>query len=207
MTEEWVFKATRRVVTIADEITDSPYYVIKDSVAISLLPALVVCFRRNNKMTLIQQNKKNRVKMNLINRLAVPIFVLIVYWLISTPAKADTIQSNTTPSNSRQFTQLKVTPKPCVALHKGQKCYLEVTFSWQHPQVSNYCLVNTTIHKTIKCWRQQTKGEFSFDFQSKLNNNFALREQESTTDLALATIPVAWVYKSSKRAKSTWRLF
>ena len=103
--------------------------------------------------------------------------------------------------------QLKVTPKPCVALHKGQKCYLEVTFSWQHPQVSNYCLVNTTTNRTIRCWKQQTKGEFSFDFQSKLSNDFALRNQASTTDIARATIPVAWVYKSSKRAKSTWRLF
>jgi hypothetical protein len=158
-------------------------------------------------MTLIQQNKKNRVEINLITRLAVPIFLLIVCWFIPVSAKAETTKSNTVPSNSSQLAQLKVTPKPCVALRKGQKCYLEVTFSWQHPQVSNYCLVNTTTSKTIRCWKQQTKGEFSFDFQSKLSNNFALRNQESTTDIAQATIPVAWVYKSSKRAKSTWRLF
>ena len=103
--------------------------------------------------------------------------------------------------------QLKVTPKPCVALHKGQKCYLEVIFSWQHPKVSNYCLVNTTTNTTVKCWKQKSNGEFSFDFQSNLSNNFALRKQGSTADIAIATIPVAWVYKSSKRAKSTWRLF
>ena len=63
--------------------------------------------------------------------------------------------------------QLQVTPKPCVALRKGQKCYLEVTFNWQHPKVSDYCLVNSTTSKTMKCWQQQAKGEFSFDFQSK----------------------------------------
>jgi len=103
--------------------------------------------------------------------------------------------------------QLKVTPMPCVALHKGQKCYLEVTFSWQHPQVSNYCLLNTTTNRTIRCWQQQAKGEFSFDFQQRLSHDFALREQGSATDIARATIPVAWVYKSSKRPKSTWRLF
>lgn len=103
--------------------------------------------------------------------------------------------------------KLKVTPKPCVALHKGQKCYLEVTFSWQHPQLSNYCLVNTTRNKILKCWLQQATGEFDFDFQSTLTNDFSLRKHDSTVDLAQATIPVAWVYKSSKRAKSTWRLF
>lgn len=158
-------------------------------------------------MTLIQQNINTRVKINKKSRLVMPIFLLIVCWFISVSTKADTVKSITTPSNSRQLAQLTVTPKPCVALHKGQKCYLEVTFSWQHPQVSNYCLVNTTTNKTIRCWKQQTKGQFSFDFQSKLSNDFALRNQESAIDIARASIPVAWVYKSSKRAKSTWRLF
>ncbi len=103
--------------------------------------------------------------------------------------------------------QLQVTPKPCVALRKGQKCYLEVTFSWQHPYVNDYCLVNSTTNKTMKCWQKKASGEFSFDFQSTQSNNFALRKQASSTDIARATIPVAWVYKASKRAKSTWRLF
>jgi hypothetical protein len=158
-------------------------------------------------MTPIQQNIKTPVKTNKRPRLNMPIFMIIICWFIPVSAKAETTKSNTVPSNFSPLAQLKVTPKPCVALRKGQKCYLEVTFSWQHPQVSNYCLVNTTTNKTIRCWKQQTKGEFSFDFQSKLSNNFALRNQESTTDIAQATIPVAWVYKSSKRAKSTWRLF
>ncbi|MDG1120862.1 MAG: DUF3019 domain-containing protein, partial [Glaciecola sp.] len=96
---------------------------------------------------------------------------------------------------------------PCVALRKGQTCYLEVTFTWQHPKVGNYCLVNATTNHTLQCWEQHTKGEFSFDFQATMSNDFALRTQASTTDLVSTTIPVAWVYQSSKRAKSTWRLF
>jgi hypothetical protein len=158
-------------------------------------------------MTLTQKNVKTRVKISKSFWLAKSIFLLIVCWFISVSAKADTLKSTSTPSNSTQLAQLKVTPKPCVALHKGQKCYLEVTFSWQHPQLSNYCLVNSTTNKTIKCWQQQTQGQFNFDFQSILSNDFALRKQESSIDLARTVIPVAWVYKSSKRAKSTWRVF
>lgn len=146
-------------------------------------------------------------QINKILHLNMPILLMIICWLTPFSAKADNIQSVTTPDNSKQLAQLKVTPKPCVALRKGQKCYLEVTFSWQHPQVNNYCLVNTTTNKIIRCWKQQNKGDYSFDFQSKLSNSFALRHQESTIDIAQTTIPVAWVYKSSKRAKSTWRLF
>lgn len=102
---------------------------------------------------------------------------------------------------------LEVTPKRCIALHKGQTCYLEVTFKWRHSTISDYCLVNTTTNKTIKCWQQQGEGQFNFDFQSKLSNDFVLRKQNSAIDLASARIPVAWVYKSNKRPKSTWRIF
>ena len=102
--------------------------------------------------------------------------------------------------------QLQVTPERCIALHKGQKCYLEVTFKWRHSQISDYCLVNTTTNKIIKCWQQQAKGQFNFDFQSKISNDFALRKQKSAINLAHTQIPVAWVYKSTKRSKLSWRL-
>jgi outer membrane protein len=44
MTEDWVFSVTGRVVTISDEITDSPYYAIKDSVATSFRTSLSYVF-------------------------------------------------------------------------------------------------------------------------------------------------------------------
>jgi hypothetical protein len=112
-----------------------------------------------------------------------------------------------TPNSMSNSAQLEVTPKRCIALRKGQKCYLEVTFQWQHPQVSDYCLVNKTTNKNLKCWTNQSTGSFNLDFQSTKSNDFTLRNQNSITDLANVRIDVAWVYKSSKRAKSTWRLF
>ncbi|WOH36441.1 DUF3019 domain-containing protein [Thalassotalea fonticola] len=139
---------------------------------------------------------------SLIPYLKLAVFLCIACCFTSVSANADGTQDN-----KAQLAQLKVTPKRCIALRKGQKCYLEVTFSWRHPKVGDYCLVNITTIKTIKCWQQQAKGELNFDFQSTLSNDFALRKQQSETDLARARIPVAWVYKSSKRAKSTWRLF
>lgn len=159
---------------------------------------------------------KETIKINNISELVsnskLIILICILCCFIAGTANAETtktnsVLTNTAANNSEQFAQLKVTPKRCIALRKGQKCYLEVTFSWRHPQLSNYCLVNTTRNKILKCWQQQTRGEFDFDFQSTLSNDFSLRKHDSTVDLAQATIPVAWVYKSSKRAKSTWRLF
>jgi len=101
---------------------------------------------------------------------------------------------------------LVVTPKSCVALHKGQKCYLEVTFDWQ-AKLNNYCLVNNTRSQIMKCWSNKKAGQYSFDFQSIQSNDFSLQLQDSNTDVAHAQIVVAWVYKSKKRSKSSWRLF
>jgi hypothetical protein len=101
---------------------------------------------------------------------------------------------------------LTVTPKNCVALHKGQKCYLEVTFDWQ-AKLNNYCLVNSTRSQVMKCWSNKQTGQYSFDFQSTQTNDFTLQVQNSKMNVAHAKIVVAWVYKSKKRSKSSWRLF
>lgn len=110
--------------------------------------------------------------------------------------------SNASEPNAK----LVVTPKSCVALHKGQKCYLEVTFNWQ-AKLNNYCLVNNTQNQIMKCWSDKNSGQYSFDFQSTQSNDFSLQLQDSNKDVAHAQIVVAWVYKSKKRSKSSWRLF
>lgn len=114
-------------------------------------------------------------------------------------------------TNTSQAAQGKalfeVTPEQCVALRKGQTCYLEVTFDWQQPITGNYCLVNTTRNKVLKCWKETTKGQYSFDFQGVKTNNFSLRNKTSGEDLAHTQVVVAWVYKSNTRSKSRWRLF
>ncbi|MCJ8321187.1 MAG: MipA/OmpV family protein [Colwellia sp.] len=44
ITEDWVFRATGRIATIPNEVTDSPYYVNKDSVATSFRTSLSYVF-------------------------------------------------------------------------------------------------------------------------------------------------------------------
>ena len=115
--------------------------------------------------------------------------------------------SQAAPDKINQGTQLEVTPERCIALHKGQTCYLEVTFDWQQLQSGYYCLINVTRSKVLQCWKNRSKGQYSFDFQSSKSNDFVLRNKNSNDDLAHAQIVVAWVYKSTKRPKSNWRLF
>jgi hypothetical protein len=101
----------------------------------------------------------------------------------------------------------KVSPERCVALRQGQTCYQLVTFSWQYVQEGNYCLVALSTSKVLQCWQQTNVGLFELDFQSSENQEFALRRQGQDENIATALVTVAWVFKSSKRPKSNWKLF
>lgn len=104
-------------------------------------------------------------------------------------------------------TGLFVIPERCVALRQGQTCYQEVTFNWRQRQKGNYCLVNLATRQVLKCWHNSNQGKFHLDFQSTQSTDFVLRVQDQDIDLSKARITVSWVFKSSKRPKSSWKLF
>lgn len=102
---------------------------------------------------------------------------------------------------------LTITPTRCVALRQGQTCYLEAEITWKTSKKGNYCLINLTTGGIGKCWQNQSSGKLLLDFEGISSNDFALREESQSTDLANGQIMVAWVFSSSKRNKSNWKLF
>ena len=109
--------------------------------------------------------------------------------------------------NSSNSPVLAVTPEQCIALHKGQMCYLDVTFRWQTNNVGNVCLVNVSDKISIECWHGKRSGQISFEFSSTTSKNYVLRTQLDETVLGNVRINVVWVYNSSPRSKASWRLF
>jgi hypothetical protein len=102
---------------------------------------------------------------------------------------------------------LFVSPQRCVALRQGQTCYQEVTFSWRLAQKENVCLINLLTKQVLKCWQNTEQGKFDLDFQSTQSTDFVLRAEKQDIDLSTTHITVSWVFKSSKRPKSSWKLF
>lgn len=109
--------------------------------------------------------------------------------------------------HSQNSNELLVTPERCVALRQGQTCYQEVIFSWRQSQKGNYCLINLSTKQVLKCWKNSKQGKFNLDFQSTQSNDFVLRSAKQDIDLSKTQITVSWVFKSSKRPKSSWKLF
>lgn len=100
-----------------------------------------------------------------------------------------------------------ITPSRCVALRQGQTCFQDVVFKWQQAHVGNYCVVELSTSEPLKCWKNTSSGELNIDFQSDKTLTYVLRKDEEPTNIASSTITVSWVFKSSKRPKSSWKLF
>lgn len=112
---------------------------------------------------------------------------------------------NATIDSSR--IQLTLSPKGCVALRKGQVCYQKTELKWQHPKRGNYCLIQLSNKSVLQCWNNQNQGRYAFDFQSTQDEEYVLAVKDSQQIIKRTNMLVSWVFKSSKRPKSSWRLF
>ncbi|ATC96878.1 DUF3019 domain-containing protein [Pseudoalteromonas tunicata] len=117
------------------------------------------------------------------------------------------VSTHTQANMAEKVSNLHVTPNRCVALRQGQTCFQDITFKWQQAEVANYCLIELSTSQPLKCWQHATRGEYSIDFKSEKSLTYVLRKDKESTNLASSTVTVSWVYKSSKRPKSSWKLF
>ncbi|OBT16800.1 hypothetical protein A9264_11055 [Vibrio sp. UCD-FRSSP16_10] len=103
--------------------------------------------------------------------------------------------------------EFTATPKQCVALHKGQDCYQNVTFQWKTPDEGRYCLLQHDSKKTVTCWSGHVVQQFEYSFKGSKTTKFILIDQSTTDLLAEVKVEVTWVYKAPKQSQSGWRLF
>lgn len=102
---------------------------------------------------------------------------------------------------------LAAKPDRCVALHQGQVCYQTVRFVWRAlDPVYDYCLLESPGGAVVHCWLGGRTGEITFEFGSAQSQVFELKRSDGEL-ISEVEIVVAWVYKSSRKRSSGWRLF
>lgn len=102
--------------------------------------------------------------------------------------------------------ELMVKPQKCVALHRGQTCYQDVSLQWRQPTEGNYCLYQQEQSEPLQCWENQNQGELNYEQVSDKNVRYLLRRKGDSASLATVEVKVAWVYKT-RRNRNGWRLF
>jgi acyl-CoA thioesterase FadM len=59
----------------------------------------------------------------------------------------------------------------------------------------------------LLCWHGDKKNTYTQEFKSKQGVTYEIRAKNDREKLTEARVKVAWVYKSSRKSTSSWRLF
>lgn len=102
-------------------------------------------------------------------------------------------------------TKLNAKPGRCVALRQGQNCYQKIKFTWNVTKTGYYCLYQVSHDVPLACWEDQNLKSLTFAFESTESETFVLKLDDLVIDET--NVNVSWVYKSSKRVSTGWRLF
>jgi|GEM_PF-305943 len=102
---------------------------------------------------------------------------------------------------------LKVSPTTCVALHKRQICRKTIRVSWSILPAGRYCIYESQTKNPLKCWQANALNSLAIAYSSATSVRYELRAENSDTAIAQATVKTAWVYNTSRRSSSGWRLF
>ncbi len=100
-----------------------------------------------------------------------------------------------------------VKPDRCIALHQGQVCYQKLKFHWQLPTSGEFCLFQLPQEKPLLCWKAVEQKSFVHEFKSDSSIMYQIRVKNQASSLAAVKVKVAWVYRSSRKSTSGWRLF
>jgi hypothetical protein len=104
-------------------------------------------------------------------------------------------------------TTLHLNPPQCVAIHQGQTCYVDIELQWRAPSIGKYCLFSSQQSEPLRCWMQSDQGQFEREIVAQRNVVFFLRKEKNNDVLATRELEMAWVYKKSAKARSSWRMF
>ncbi|MFK7994264.1 MAG: DUF3019 domain-containing protein [Granulosicoccus sp.] len=102
--------------------------------------------------------------------------------------------------------KLIVKPDSCVALHRGQQCFMRVQLSWNAAAGSELCIHANNDDEPMVCV-QAGASEVTVEYASETSILYSLKEKDTTQALAEVTVRTAWVYRTGRRSSSGWRLF
>lgn len=103
--------------------------------------------------------------------------------------------------------QLTLSPKRCIAMHKGQQCFQKVSIDWVTPEQGEFCLSVNKDQSPLLCWQGRESHTLRYTFNGSESLSFQVKDMTSGDIVASSLFEVAWVYRSNRSRSSAWRLF
>ncbi len=133
------------------------------------------------------------------------LLILASALLITTLANASP-ESSTAPTISPEISKFSVLPATCITLRKGRKCFATVTINLTLTQMGHYCLYQQGNIRPMHCWQNVAPKKLRIAFESAKKVVYILKNETSQKVIALTSVEVSWVHKTSSR-KRRWRIF
>lgn len=144
----------------------------------------------------------------LLSARAIPLLKLLLLALLlpGTYTRADnsTVQS----SSSLPLIQFSIKPRLCVLNAGEEVCHDELQVKWESPMVRSLCLFQVDKAEPLRCWENETHGEYQFELTASASTDFQLREQVSDKPLSDQRFQVVYNDKKYRKARrNPWSFF
>jgi hypothetical protein len=108
----------------------------------------------------------------------------------------------------RPSTSLELTPKLCVLSNKEPVCNSRIDIKWAREQPLLLCLFEKALASPLRCWQEQTQGEFQYQVNTDHSLTFQLRKQQDDTLLASEIYQVIRAQAQYRqRRRKPWNFF
>jgi len=105
-------------------------------------------------------------------------------------------------------TSLELTPKLCVLSSKEPVCDSLIDIKWAQESPLLLCLFDKEIASPLRCWQEQTRGEFQYQLDTDHSLTFQLRKQQDNTLLASEVYQVIRAQAQYRqRRRKPWNFF
>lgn len=148
------------------------------------------------------------------SRLISPVSLVALILLalpIGSYALADTNSINPAASSSASslpLIQFSIKPRLCVLNAGEEVCRDELEVKWLSEQARSLCLYQSDKKDALRCWENETWGEYQFELTASASTDFQLREITTGTAVSKQRFQVVYNDKKYRRARrNPWSFF
>lgn len=133
-------------------------------------------------------------------------FLFLVALLPGSYARAQ--PSTAESSSSLPLIQFSIKPRLCVLNAGEEVCHDELQVKWESAVTRSLCLYQSDKTDPLRCWENETRGEYQFELTASVSTDFQLRETLSDKPLSDQRFQVVYNDKKFRKARrNPWSFF
>lgn len=104
--------------------------------------------------------------------------------------------------------QFSIKPRLCVLNAGEEVCRDQLEVKWLSAQARSLCLFQADKTGPLRCWQEQTQGQYQFELSASVSTDFQLRELDTGVALSDQRFQVVYHDKKYRRARrNPWSFF